>query len=339
MTLLRTWFAHPWLLLALASLPVLGVLWLWSEGRRRRALAQLGGGRSMYAHTPSRQRVRRWARSFLLQGMAMLAVAAAAPQWGRDWDQSAAPGRDLVVVLDCSRSMLAGQPTRLELGRRALLDLVAAVRQRGGHRLGLVLFAGQAELACPLTQDYDHFTDTIELVSKAPLDPDLAPGPGEASGTRIGLGLHKALQALDERSAGVCDILLLSDGVDPARDGEWQYGVDEAKLRGVPVHTVGLGDPSQDEVIVLPDGREVKTRLEETVLRDIAQQTHGSYFAAHTRPLPLGQVWAESLSQGPQRQESVDALPAQQARYRYFLLPAFGMLLLSVLLSDRAPRR
>jgi Ca-activated chloride channel family protein len=235
--------------------------------------------------------------------------------------------------------MLAGQPTRLELGRRALLDLVAAVRQRGGHRLGLVLFAGQAQLACPLTQDYDHFTDTLELVSKAPLDPDLAPGPGEASGTRIGLGLHKALQALDERSPGVCDILLLSDGVDPARDGEWQYGVDEAKLRGVAVHTIGLGDPSQDEAIVLPDGREVKTRLEESVLRDIAQQTRGSYFAAHTRPFPLGQVWAESLSQGTQRQESVDALPAQQARYRWFLLPAFGLLLLSVLLSDRAPRR
>jgi Ca-activated chloride channel family protein len=339
MALLQTWFAHPWMLAALAVLPILGVLWLWAEARRRRALTQFGGGRLFQNVVLARQRSRRWAGTCLLHGLVLLGIAAAGPQWGRDWEQSAAPGRDLVVVLDCSRSMLAGQPSRIELARRALLDLAAAVRQRGGHRLALVLFAGRAQLACPLTQDYDHFTEVIEGVAKAPLDPDLGPGEGELSGTRIGLGLHEAVRALDERSAGVCDLLLLSDGDDPGRDGEWQFGVAEAKARGVPVITIGIGDPDADALLTLPDGREIKTRLEEGVLREIAQETRGSYLAAQTRPLPLGQVWLETLAALPVRQESVDALPAYLARYRLFLLPAFGLLLVAVLLSDRAPRR
>src|SRR5919202_6075161 len=135
-------------------------------------------------------------------GLACLGLGAAGPQWGRDWGEALAPGRDLVVALDCSRSMLAETPSRLERARAALLDLSRGVRRHGGHRLGLVLFAGRARLACPLTHDYDHFRITVEAIDPAVVPPDLVPAPGSPSGTRIGLGLAQAVAAHDERFRG-----------------------------------------------------------------------------------------------------------------------------------------
>src|SRR5438093_641389 len=149
--MLQHTFAHPVLIGLLVLLPVLGALGVWSRRERRRALARLGNVVTLETLLAARRRLR-WLRGMcLLLGLASLVLGAAGPQWGRDWEQSAAPGRDLVVVLDCSRSMFAEAPSRLERARAMLLDLGRAVEKRGGHRLALVLFAGRARLACPLT--------------------------------------------------------------------------------------------------------------------------------------------------------------------------------------------
>src|SRR5207248_5851262 len=138
-------------------------------------------------------RQRFWRGLCLTLGLLAIVLGTAGPQWGRDWDQSAAPGRDLVVVLDCSRSMWAETPSRLERAKTALLDLCNEMKKHGGHRVALVVFAGSARLACPLTHDYDHFRESVEAVDTDAPDPEIAPGPGAQSGTRIGAALHKAL--------------------------------------------------------------------------------------------------------------------------------------------------
>src|SRR5207237_2309864 len=130
----------------------------------------------------------------------VLVVGIAGPQWGRDWDQSTAPGRDLVVVVDLSRSMLAQDvlPNRLERAKKALEDLSQAVQQRGGHRLALVGFAARARVICPLTHDYDHFRAALAELDAANPHPDLRPSAAEAvSGTRIGLALATAVEVHD----------------------------------------------------------------------------------------------------------------------------------------------
>ena len=288
------WFAYPWLLWALAPLPLLGLMALWNRGRRRRALARLGT-RVALLDGAARPRGFRLMRGLnVALGLALLGLGIAGPQWGKDWDQSAAPGRDLMVVVDCSRSMLAETPSRLDHARAALLDLAQALQKRGGHRVGLVVFAGKARLLCPLTHDYDHFRSTLDNLEAAPFDPELEPDGQEESGTRIGLGLHEAIKAHDPRCAGARDILLLSDGDDPARDGEYRLGADEARDLGIPVLVIGLGDPDVASPIriagktLVYEGQEVRSRLEEAPLRDIAQRTHGVYTSARTRSLPLG---------------------------------------------------
>jgi Ca-activated chloride channel family protein len=342
--MLRHWFAQPLALTLLALLPVLLVLALWGARRRRGAMAGMGARAAL----DSVLAVRRWPRwlrgACWVLGLPCLVVGVAGPQWGRDWGQSTAPGRDLVVVLDCSRSMLAETPSRLERAKVALLDLVNGLQKRGGHRVALVTFAGRARLACPLTHDYDHFRATVESVEVGLPDPDLGPGPAETSGTRIGAALLLAAEAHDERFPGARDILLLSDGDDPARDGEWQAGVTGAKLKAIPVHVVGLGDPEEAHRIPTGDGplrhgdEEVRTRLEEAPLREIAEATHGQYIPAQTRLLPLGDLYLDLIATQPQREESDDILPVYRQRYPWFLLPAFLLLLTASSIPD-LPRR
>jgi Ca-activated chloride channel family protein len=341
---MRHWFAHPLALSLLALLPVLAALALWGARRRRRALEGMGARAALDAVLT----VRRWPRwlrgACWALGLPCLAAGVAGPQWGRDWGQSTAPGRDLVVVLDCSRSMLAETPSRLEKARAALLDLVNGLRKRGGHRVALVTFAGRARLACPLTHDYDHFRATVESIEAGVFDSELGPGPKESSGTRIGAALVLAVESHDERFPGARDILLLSDGDDPARDDEWQAGVTAAKLKGIPVHVAAIGDSEEAHRIPTANGplrhgdEEVRTRLEETPLRTIAEATRGQYVPAYTRTLPLGELYLALIATLPQREESDDALPVYRQRYPWFLLPAFLLLFTAAAVPDR-PRR
>jgi Ca-activated chloride channel family protein len=324
----------------LTALPVLVGLGVWSARRRRQTLARLGDPATVDMQLASR-RGRRWLNGLcLLLGFLGLGVGMAGPQWGRDWDQSAAPGRDLVVVLDCSRSMLAEVPSRLERARDALLDLADTVESRGGHRLALVLFAGKAHLACPLTHDYDHFRSKLENLETVAQGRDLEPRPGEKSGTRLGQALTLAASCDDPRLAGTRDILLLSDGDDPVRDAEWRNGARVAVTLGIRVHTVGIGDPNTASPIRLGsgplrhDGQLVQTRLEEAPLREIAEQTGGTYTSARTRTLPLGSLYLETIDRLPEREDSDDTLPVYQQRYAWFLAPALGFLMLFTLLGD-----
>src|SRR6516164_4627566 len=105
------WFSNPTFLSLLAALPVLAALGFWAQRRRRAALLRVGSVPSVGAVLAVRDR---WAglRGICLSfGIALLATAIAGPQWGREWVEAAA-GRDVVVVLDMSRSMLAEQPSR-----------------------------------------------------------------------------------------------------------------------------------------------------------------------------------------------------------------------------------
>ncbi len=351
MTMLRHLFAHPLLLGSLGVLPLLAVLALWARRRRRQALVLLGSLPGLTARVGTRQRV--MGGLGLVLGLTLAGVGAAGPQWGRDWEQSAAPGRDLVVVLDCSYSMFAETPSRLERARDALLDLCSALEKRGGHRVGLVLCAARARLACPLTHDCDHLREMLrQVVEEAADDPEIQPGPGDVSGTRLGAGLRLALASHDARFGGSQDILLLSDGDDPARDGEWRPAAAAARAQGIAVHVVGLGDPDTASPVPVhkPEaparetrpltyqGREVRTRLEEAPLREIAQVTHGMYIAAQTRALPLGAVYLDTIAGARLRDESDDVVPVYRQHYALFLLPAFGLLASAMLLAGRSPR-
>jgi Ca-activated chloride channel family protein len=346
LSLLRHGFAQPLLLWLMLGLPMLTLLGMLAGWRRRRALAGVGTSLALRPLLVQQGLLARVRHSCFMLGLMLLVLGAAGPQWGQDWEQPVAPGRDLVVVLDMSRSMLAESPSRLQRAREALLELSDSIQQRGGHRLALVVFAARPRVVCPLTHDYDHFRDTVERLDPDNPFPDLGPVAEMASGTRIGAALTLAVQTHDPRfhGLGAQDILLISDGDDPAHDDEWRGGADDAAMQQIPVHTVGVGNPTTASPIPFKDGQQqyqgqtVYTRLEEKALQAIAQRTKGTYAAALTRPLPLGELFRTVIEPRPVREDSDDNLPVHQPRYPWFFGAALLFLTAEMALGMRRPR-
>ncbi len=329
---MRSAFENPallWTLLALPALAILGAV----AAHRRRLAASAFAGILLGARLPRRGG---WHAACAGMGLALLAVGMAGPRWGRDWTRSAAPGRDLIVVLDLSRSMFAEAPTRAERAKESLLSLADGLWHRSGHRLGLVIFAGKAELVCPPTHDLDHFRAAVEA-----LDPE-SPPPGLGAGTRIGAGLTLALDSFEGRGREARDVLLISDGDDPARDGEYRSGAAKARIDGVPVHCLAVGDPDKEHEIRLPEGgwlmdgaKRARTRLEEGPLHEITQRAGGRLHRLGAGPIDLTSYYLRWVRESAE--DSPDNLPAYHQRQGWFLVPAFLLLALAVWLPETRP--
>src|SRR3990172_8671512 len=161
----RPHFAEPsWLWLAELLLRVLHGL---SERGRRRQLARVAAPQFLGELTRSRSPVRRVVKRVLLVlAVVGTGLALARPQWGEaPLDNAPMLGEDVVFALDCSRSMLAADvsPNRLQRAKLAILEFV---QQQGRGRVGLVAFAGQAFLQCPLTFDYGAFEDALQAMDE-----------------------------------------------------------------------------------------------------------------------------------------------------------------------------
>jgi Ca-activated chloride channel family protein len=266
---------------------VLFVLQRYSAWARRKQLARIAAPQFLQQLTRSHSPVRRMVKEvLLLLSVAGIGVALSRPQWGEHEDRGRTLGQDIVFALDCSRSMLAADvnPSRLQ---RAKLALMQFVRREGRGRVGLVAFAGQSFLQCPLTFDYGAFQETLQAVDDKTIP---------IAGTDIGRAVEEAVHAMD-KNAKQKIIVLLTDGEDLEKSGV-QVAQTMAK-EGVVIFTLGVGTPAGAEVQVVNDvgkvetlrdekGAVVHSRLDETTLRAIAQATGGAYY-------PLGQL-GEGLS-------------------------------------------
>lgn len=276
-------FAEPqWLWLALFAPVVIAVLhWRYSISRKKhleRVVAPALVAELSQSHSPAR---RLFKTVLLAAASAAIGVAMARPQWGQMEEKSQQVGRDIVFILDVSRSMLATDvtPNRLERARLAILDFV---RQQGSGRVGLVAFAGQAFIQCPLTYDHNAFRETLLAVDEKAIS---------VPGTDIGRALDEALRA-SEKKRGLKTMVLITDGEDLEK-GAVRIAENLAKQEVI-IYTVGVGTPMGSQIRVLNErgapellrdskGQVVVSRLDEPTLAKIAEVTHGSYF-------PLGSM-------------------------------------------------
>jgi Ca-activated chloride channel homolog len=323
-------FARPSFLYLLAVLPVLGLMAIVAARRRRAALARLGRPETVGGLSSLRPGSRRRSRLLLFVGLLGLILAVAGPRWGKGGEAGVVVGRDLVVVLDLSRSMTAADMAdpvnreRWEAARAGLHNLVDSVQNRGGHRLALVVFAARPWIVCPLTSDYDHFRARLDEFSPTAPPPEVRPDPEQpiVTGTGIGAALRMAISAHDPRFPGYQDILLLSDGDGPAVETESEGGVRDAADRQIPVHVVGIGDPSRATALVFGEGNSAEfigTKLQEGILRDIARRTRGEYLSSGREVPALGDWFTHSIERRPSRELADDAIPQPRDRSIWFL--------------------
>ena len=178
------------------------VLALYSE-RRRQGARESFVAQPMWSRVlPASSRTRFWFK-LLLREIAIVfgLIALAGPQFGTQLEQVVPRGSDLYVLVDVSRSMLADDvpPSRLE---RAKVDVSAMVNRLDGERVGLIAFAGQAVVKCPLTVDYDSFRRALNE-----LDPNSAP----RGGTAIGDAIRKAIEVFDAKAMRDQAVLLITE--------------------------------------------------------------------------------------------------------------------------------
>jgi Ca-activated chloride channel family protein len=270
-------FAEPgWLWLALLSPACVLLLHRYAALARARQLGRFAApgmlADLLRSHSPARRAIK---NLLLVAGIAAIGLALARPQWGETTEISQALGEDIIFVLDCSKSMLSTDvaPDRLSRAKYAILDFV---QKHGRGRVGLVAFAGQAFLQCPLTFDYDAFHDALLAC-----DEKTIPVPG----TDIGRALDEAFRAMEKNDRRKV-VVLVTDGEDLASSGVTTaraladkgivvYAVGVGTVAGSPIHIInaqGLPDVMRDA-----DGQAVISRLDETTLTQIASATHGSY--------------------------------------------------------------
>jgi Ca-activated chloride channel family protein len=328
-------FAEPrWLWVAVLAPLLLAALQRYSAWARQKQLAQIAAPHFVEELTRSASPARRAIKQALLVlAAAGVGLALARPQWGEQAEVSHLFGQDILFILDCSRSMLASDvaPSRLQRARLAILDYV----QRHGHgRVGLVAFAGQAFLQCPLTFDYGAFQDALLAI-----DDKTIPVPG----TDVGRALDEAVRAMDKAQRPKV-LVLLTDGEDLEQGGV--RNAEALAKQGVVVFTVGVGTAAGAEIQMVNEqgkpelvrdsrGEVVRSRLDEPTLRAIAQATHGAYY-----PLgPLGEGLAKVRLALDGLNAGSGSAPTRKLGVDRFHWPVAGVLVLLVVESLIGTRR
>src|SRR5262249_39422450 len=240
MSFIHPHFAEPrWLWLAVLGPLLLMLAHRYSAWARRRQLAQLAAPHFLkellHSHSPLRRAAK---QSFLVLAVAGIGLALAGPQWGEQANAGQLLGQDVVFVLDCSRSMLASDvaPSRLQRAKLAILDFV----QRRGHgRVGVVAFAGQAFLQCPLTFDYGAFQEALNAI-----DDKTIPIPGADIGRAVDEG-YRAIEKSERQKL----LVVLTDGEDLEKGGVRM--AESLAKKGVIAFTIGVGTPAGSEIQIL----------------------------------------------------------------------------------------
>lgn len=329
--------AWPFALL-LVLIPALAVLYGRGFRRQRQALAAfVAEGPAARTRLATR---RRWGGALCLLGaVAGLILALMQPQWGEGGAEVPLRGRDLIVVLDVSDSMRAEdvRPNRLAQAKAAVRSLVAAVQGEGGHRLGLLTFAGRPDVQAPLTRDYGLFLKRLE---------DATTDSVGRRGTAIGEALRAALDGFGELAPAYTDLILISDGED--HGGLPLEAAEMLATLGVGLYVVGVGDPNASAPIpigearndvhyLVHDGQEVQSRMREGLLIGLANAAGGIYLGGEPAAARLDRLYAEAIAGKPRHALESATSRDMTPRYRVFVLLAALLLILEMVLRRRAP--
>lgn len=330
-------WAHPEAFWLLALLPVLFVLFLYHERRGRRLLRELVAERLHPELAGSVSSGRRRLRLvLLLLGLGAALVALAQPRAGYIVEEHKGVGRDIIIAIDTSKSMLATDlsPSRLGRAKLAVEDLI---RQLHGDRVGLVAFAGSAFLQAPLTADYAEVLNTLR-----DMDTSMIP----VGGTNIAEAIETSMQAFGGGESDHRALIIFSDGEELDADGV-KAAREAAKT--AKIFTIGCGTTSgtllqirdqhgRTEYVKGPDGQIVKSSLDEARLRAIAEATGGFYTLLQNGPPEMQRLIRDGLDRLKldEMEELQQRTPIE--RYHWPLTAGIVLLIASLFPGERRRR-
>ena len=301
-------FAHPWFLLLAVIIPAL--IWWYrlygknQEGTLRLSSIDLLQGRFI---RQGKRRVRILS-SIQIGVLLLIVLALARPRLVDTLEETTVKVVDIVMVVDISSSMLAEdfKPNRLEAVKKTAAKFI---EKRPGDRIGLLVFAGETFIQCPLTVDAQVLKTLLAEVTVAEKDYD---------GTAIGMAIANATNRLRSSNAKSKVIVLLSDGSNNAGELDPLTAADLAAEFDIRIYTIGAG--TNQSVTYIPNRGYIRNEIDEKTLQAIAEETHGRYFRA-TDEETLEDIY-EEINQLERTEIEVREYIRYEELYGWFLIPA-----------------
>ena len=326
-------FAQAQYLLLILLIPVFFLLQALVLKLRTKRIRKFGDEALVRQLMPSYSKSRAWVRLTIFSiGFLFFAVGLSRPQIGAKLKEHETKGAEIMIVLDVSNSMLAEDysPNRLERAKLAISRLVDKLRD---DRIGLIVFAGNSFVQLPITTDYvsaKMFLNTITTES-VPIQ-----------GTAIGDAVNTALRSFSAQSEKSRAIIVITDGENHEDDPV--AAAAQAAEMGVRVFTIGVGSPEgkpipmNGELLKDRDGNIVVTRLDETVLQDVAKAGVGVYVRAGNSEFGLNPIIDDIRRMEDEKYSSI-VFEEFDEQFMYFMGIALFFFVLEMLIGDRKSKR
>ena len=326
-------FAQAQYLLLLLLVPFFFVIQAVVLKIRKKRIRKFGDEALVSRLMPSYSEGKTWIRLVLFSiGFIFFIIALSRPQIGARLKEHETKGAEIMIVLDVSNSMLAEDysPNRLERAKLAISRLVDKLRD---ERIGLIVFAGNSFVQLPITTDYVSAKMFLNSIST-----ESVPVQGTAMGDAISTAM-KSFSLQSEKSRAV---IVITDGENHEDDPV--SAAQQAAELGVRVFTIGVGSPEgkpipfEGELLKDKNGEIVVTRLDESILRDVADAGNGLYVRAGTSEFGLNPVINEIKKMEDEKYSSV-VFEEYDEQFMNFFAIALIFFVLEMLVGDRKPKR
>lgn len=326
-------FAQAQYLLLLLLVPIFFVIQAVVLKIRKKRIRKFGDEALVSRLMPSYSEGKTWIRLVLFSiGFIFFIIGLSRPQIGARLKEHETKGAEIMIVLDVSNSMLAEDysPNRLERAKLAISRLVDKLRD---ERIGLIVFAGNSFVQLPITTDYVSAKMFLNSIST-----ESVPVQGTAMGDAISTAM-KSFSLQSEKSRAV---IVITDGENHEDDPV--SAAQQAAELGVRVFTIGVGSPEgkpipfEGELLKDKNGEIVVTRLDESILRDVADAGNGLYVRAGTSEFGLNPVINEIKKMEDEKYSSV-VFEEYDEQFMNFFAIALIFFVLEMLVGDRKPMR
>ncbi len=326
-------FAQAQYLLLIFLIPVFFVIQAVLLRLRRRKIRKFGDEKLVEQLMPSYSKSKVWVRLTLFSiGFFFFAIGLSRPQIGARLKEQEIKGAEIIIAMDVSNSMLAEDysPNRLDRAKLAVSRLVDKLRD---DRIGLVIFAGTSFVQLPVTTDYvsvKMFLNTIDT------------GSIPIQGTAMGDAITTCIRSFSQQSDKSRAIILITDGENHEDDPV--AAAKQAAEMGIKVFTIGVGSPEgkpipmNGELLKDKDGEIVVSRLDEEVLKEVAQAGNGAYVRAGNSEFGLNPIIEDLKKLEDEKYNSI-VFEEFDEQFMYFLAIALFFFVLEMLVGDRRSKR
>ena len=326
-------FAQAQYLVLILLIPFFFIIQVLVLKLRRRRIRRFGDEELVRQLMPSYSVSRVWVKLTLFSiGFFFFVIGLSRPQIGAKLKEHETKGAEIMIALDVSNSMLAEDysPNRLERAKLAISRLVDKLRD---DRIGLIVFAGNSFVQLPITTDYvsaKMFLNTISTES-VPIQ-----------GTAIGEAINTAIRSFSAQSEKSRAIIIITDGENHEDDPV--AAAAQAAEMGIRVFTIGVGSPEGKPIpmdgglLKDRDGNIVVTRLDESVLQEVAKAGNGLYVRAGNSEFGLNPIIDDIRRMEDERYSSI-VFEEFDEQFMYFMAIALFFFVLEMLVGDRRSKR